>query len=225
MGVERSFVIADLVGFTAAVDAHGDEVAVELAETLVRAADRALGPGDAVVKGMGDAVLVVSEGPRDAVGFVRRLFDEFADEADQLPVLRAGAHHGSAIARGGDYFGAGVNVAARVADLSAGCQVLATGAIAEAARGLGVGVVDLGWYDLRNVSDPVQVFEIDCGQPTPGKGIAVCPRCSSVEFERAFESAEANRQQPTLIGKSQQKRVCQNDISHERRSQTGRVHE
>ena len=171
MGVERSFVIADLVGFTAAVDAHGDEVAVELAETLVRAADRALGPGDAVVKGMGDAVLVVSEGPRDAVGFVRRLFDEFADEADQLPVLRAGAHHGSAIARGGDYFGAGVNVAARVADLSAGCQVLATGAIAEAARGLGVGVVDLGWYDLRNVSDPVHLFEIDCGHDVRGHTI------------------------------------------------------
>jgi len=58
MAVERSFVFADLAGFTAAVDVHGDDAAVELAEALEGAASRALGPGDELVKSMGDAVLV-----------------------------------------------------------------------------------------------------------------------------------------------------------------------
>src|SRR5699024_5294090 len=69
MEVERSFVIADLVGYTAAVDAHGDETALSLADALGDAATRSLARDDELVKTMGDAVLVASRTPTGAVSF------------------------------------------------------------------------------------------------------------------------------------------------------------
>jgi len=169
--VERTFVIADLAGFTAAVDVHGDDAAADMAAGLVEAATEALGPGDEWVKAMGDAVLVAAADPAAGVGFVRRLYDRFAADDADLLLLRAGLHHGSAVRRGSDFFGAGVNVAARVADLAAGCQVLGTSRPASAARASGVAVVSLGEFELRNVAEPVEVFEIDCGHDVRGHTI------------------------------------------------------
>jgi adenylate cyclase len=45
------------------------------------------------------------------------------------PSVRVGANHGPAIERSGDYFGATMNVAARVSALAAGGEVLVTGQI------------------------------------------------------------------------------------------------
>ena len=173
--VERSFVIADLVGYTAAVDAHGDQTAASLAEALDRAAASSLGPADELIKSMGDAVLVASRTPTDAVQFLRRLYDAVDDPASRLPVLRAGAHHGTAVRRGGDYFGSGVNLAARVADLSSGCQVLATSEVARAARELHIEVVELGPFELRNVAEPIDLFEVSCGHDV--RGHVIDPVC------------------------------------------------
>ena len=55
--------IADLSGFSAAVEAHGDETAADLAATLSESASRSLGDGDRLVKSMGDAVLVACADP------------------------------------------------------------------------------------------------------------------------------------------------------------------
>jgi class 3 adenylate cyclase/YHS domain-containing protein len=171
MAVERTFVIADLAGFTAAVEVHGDEAAADMAIGLVGAAVDSLGTGDELVKAMGDAVLVAAADPSAGLGFVRRLYDRFAADDADLLMLRAGLHHGSAVRRGSDYFGTGVNVAARVADLSAGCQLLATSRVAAAARRSGMPTVAMGEFELRNVAEPVEVFEIDCGHDARGHTI------------------------------------------------------
>lgn len=166
VALERPFVIADLAG------------------AFERAAIGSLGAQDELVKSMGDAVLVVCVGPAEALAFLGALFDRFGGGDSDLPLLRAGAHHGSAVRRGDDYFGSGVNVAARVADLAAGCQILATDAVAQAARRSGVGVVELGPYVLRNVSEPVALFEIDCGHDV--RGHTIDPVCHMrVPRERA----------------------------------------
>jgi adenylate cyclase len=68
-----------------------------------------------------------------------------------LPTLRAGLHHGEAVQRDGDVFGAAVNLAARVAAEAHPAEVLGTAPIAEAARELGIPVVDIGEVALKNV--------------------------------------------------------------------------
>ena len=157
--VEATFGFVDLAGFTALTEAHGDTEAVLQLDRFQSITLGALGPGDHLVKTIGDAAMVVFSEPSAAVSAMGRLFVAMADSG--LPSGRAGLHHGRAIERTGDYFGASVNLTARVAGQAHGGQLLATTEVAEAARGLGVAVVDLGCFELRNIAEPVELFELE----------------------------------------------------------------
>ena len=157
--VERAFVIVDLAGFTAATEAHGDETAADLATQLTRFTTEALGPGDQLVKSLGDAVLCACADPDAAVALLVAIFDA-ARDVNGLLLLRGGAHQGSAVEREGDFFGTGVNIAARVADSAAGGHVHATVGVADAARRAEIEVVELGAYSLHNVADEVTLYEL-----------------------------------------------------------------
>ena len=156
---DRTFSIVDIAGFTALTEVHGDVEAADLAERLEALARDALGPGDLVVKTLGDAVLLASLTPEAALSLVRQLLESCA-AIDQFPLVRAGLHHGPSVARGNDFFGASVNLAARVAAQAAGLQVLATQTVAEAAKAAGHEVVELGSHRFRNVSDEIHLWEI-----------------------------------------------------------------
>lgn len=182
-GAERTFSFVDLAGFTALTEAHGDTDAVGVLdrfEALVRAA---LSAGGELVKTMGDAAMLASPDPAAAIQTLERLW-ESCGEACGFPLPRAGAHHGRAVARAGDYLGASVNLAARVADQAGGGQVLATAGVAEAARLRGREVVGLGAHRLRNLPEPVELFEIRLG--LAGQDRVVDPVCRMrVEADRA----------------------------------------
>src|SRR5262245_44879077 len=79
----------------------------------------------------------------------------------EAPSVRVGCNYGSAVERGGDYFGSTVNVAARVSALAAGGEVLVTGTTAALAPDLeGVLYESRGRQALRNVSEPVEIFAV-----------------------------------------------------------------
>lgn len=155
----HTFSFVDLAGFTAATEVHGDSTAVELAERLVEVAASRLGGGDELVKSIGDAVMLVSDSPLGAVRLVGAICGEL-DAEPAFPVLRAGIHEGPGIERGGDWFGSAVNLAARVAAQAAGDQVLSTEAVAKAASEAGFDTRPLGEVRLRNVREPVPLFEV-----------------------------------------------------------------
>ena len=156
---ERTFSIVDIAGFTALTEVHGDIEAADVAGTLQSLAQAALGPSDVLVKTLGDAVLLASASPGDALRLVGLLLETCAG-VKQFPLVRAGLHHGPSVRRGDDFFGASVNLAARVAAEAAASQVLATHDVAEAAKTRGHQVIDLGTRRLRNVSQAIQVWEI-----------------------------------------------------------------
>jgi class 3 adenylate cyclase len=158
-GRARTFVIVDLAGFSAATEVHGDETAADLAVQLTDLASSTLGSDDLLVKSLGDAVLAACADPPAAVAFLRAAFEQAASQSG-LPLLRAGAHHGPAAERDGDFFGSAVNIAARVADLASGGHVHATLEVADAARNAGIEVVDLGDYELRNIGRSVEIFDL-----------------------------------------------------------------
>jgi adenylate cyclase len=75
------------------------------------------------------------------------------------PAVRVGLHHGPAVERDGDYFGAAVNLAARVSAEASGGEVLLTGHTAAMAPQLeGVLYEPRGRRALRNVREPVELF-------------------------------------------------------------------
>jgi class 3 adenylate cyclase/YHS domain-containing protein len=160
--VEATFCFVDLAGFSALTEAHGDEAAADLALRFTGLVTETLAGHGRLVKTIGDAALVVSPSPPPAIRFVSGLWRRAAEEPD-FPVLRAGLHHGEAVERGDDVFGSAVNLAARVAAEARGGQVLATARVGDAARSGGVSVTPLGTVTLRNVRQPVELFQLDFG--------------------------------------------------------------
>lgn len=150
MRIVGTFAFVDMAGFTALTEAQGDEDAADVATMFADITRAALGPGDRLIKTIGDAVLVTSKDATAGLALIERLLTEAASEP-RLPTLRAGLHHGDAVARDGDVFGAAVNLAARVAAEAHPAEVLGTAPIAHAARDMGIPVVDIGEVALKNV--------------------------------------------------------------------------
>jgi adenylate cyclase len=157
--ITASFCFIDLAGFTALTEAQGDEDAAEVALCFANMTRQALAPGDRLVKTIGDAVLATSPTARSSVALVEQLLTLAASEPD-FPSLRAGLHHGHAVERNGDVFGAAVNLAARVAAEAHAGEVICTEAIARAAESNGIPVAELGPVLLKNVQGAIPLFSL-----------------------------------------------------------------
>ena len=162
-----TFGFVDLAGFTALTDAHGDREAVAVVDCFETIVIESLTADDQLVKTIGDAVMLRFASMTTAIAGTRRIFAQCTSGAG-LPAVRAGLHHGLAVARGQDWFGATVNIAARVAGYGRGGQLLATRDVAETARRGGMAVTALGPVHLRNVVAPVELYDIDVGAGVAG---------------------------------------------------------
>lgn len=149
----------DLAGFTALTEAKGDQDAADVAARFVELARSVMGAEDRLVKSMGDGLLVTSPGPSAGIDFVEALMTAAANEPD-FPAVRAGLHHGEAIERDGDVFGAAVNLTARVAAEAHAGEVLGTEPIAAAANQAGIPVAELGEVTLKNVRGAITLYSL-----------------------------------------------------------------
>jgi adenylate cyclase len=156
---EATFVFADIAGFTAMTEAHGDEEAVALVEAFSDVVTRDLDAiGGEHVKTIGDALMLRIPDPGDAIRLGLDIAHQTLHEHGAVPV-RVGLHHGPAVERNGDYFGAAVNLAARVSGVAAGGEVLVSGPTAAMVPDLeGVFYESRGRHELRNVSEPLEIF-------------------------------------------------------------------
>ena len=158
--VEATFAFVDLAGFTAMTEAHGDVEAVAIVRAFRDRALQVLGPNDELVKTIGDAVMLRFPTPEAAITALRELLQRELLVGDAVLLPRAGAHHGPAVAVDGDYYGAAVNLAARVAGEAGGGQLLVTTPTAMAARDLGAVITHIGSVQLRNVSESVDIWDV-----------------------------------------------------------------
>jgi class 3 adenylate cyclase len=176
-----TFIFADIAGFTALTEAHGDEEAVKLVEEFAEAVEAEL---PAVrgehIKTIGDALMLRIPAPGDAVLLALRIANDLIAEHG-APAVRVGLHHGPAVERNGDYFGASVNLAARVSALASGGEVLLTGQTAALVPDLeGVLYESRGRQTLRNVAEPIEVFAaLRVGEMAEGR-LPVDPVCRMV---------------------------------------------
>jgi len=157
---EASFLFADIVGFSAFTERYGDTRAAELAWRLRAGVAQELPPRSALVKSLGDAVMVRFEDPGAALLSGLRIVADALPAAEDPPV-RVGIHRGPAIECDGDYFGAAVNLAARVAARARPGEVLVTPSLLPAAAALGLAVEDRGPHALHNIAAPVPLHLVD----------------------------------------------------------------
>jgi adenylate cyclase len=182
-----TFLFADIAGFTALTEAHGDEEAVQLVEDFATAVQAELPRvGGEYVKAVGDALMLRVPDPSGAIR-LGLWITRNAMSGHQAPSVRVGCNHGSAVERRGDYFGATINIAARVSALAAGGEVLVTGHTAALAPDLeGVLYESRGRQVLRNVAEPVEIFAV-IGVDENADHLAIDPVCQmAVDPERAI---------------------------------------
>ena len=159
---------ADLSGFTPLTAAMGDRAAAEVLSRFAAAVRRITAASDGrVVKQIGDAFMLVFEEPRQAVECGSALLAWCASEP-RFPPLHVGAHAGEVLFHEGDYVGAAVNLAARVASVTEPSQFLVTD---ELLTGVdlppGIVVEALGPRTLKGLAQPVGVSAV---RRAPGAG-------------------------------------------------------
>jgi adenylate cyclase len=111
-----SVAFADLAGFTRL----GEQVAADqlgsVAGRLTALATDTAQPPVRLVKMIGDAAMFVSPEPKPLLETVLALLERVEGEGEEFPPLRAGIACGEGLSRGGDWFGAPVNLASRITD-------------------------------------------------------------------------------------------------------------
>jgi adenylate cyclase len=157
--VEHTFLFADLVGFTAFTERVGDETAADVAIAFQTAAAHAAAElGCEVVKDLGDAVMIHARDAARVVTLALRLSRELEQEG-WCPPLRIGVHSGPAAQRDHDWYGATVNVAARLADSATAGEILMSLRTRDLlAERTGLTVAARGPRSFKNVTAPLAVF-------------------------------------------------------------------
>jgi class 3 adenylate cyclase len=163
----RTFLIADVRGYTRFTEEYGDEVAARLAAKFADVVqDGVEARGGKVVEIRGDEALAVFGSARQAIRAAVDLqaqFDEETEADSELPLrVGIGIDSGEAVVlEDGSFRGAALNIAARLCGRAHGGEVLISeGTSRLAGRLAGVRYIDRGRAHLKNVSDPVHTFQV-----------------------------------------------------------------
>jgi adenylate cyclase len=183
--IEATFCFVDIAGYTALTEAHGEEAAADLLEDftdLIRGCVEGSGQMHELT---GDCSFLIFPDPLAAINGLSALYKSIVDRRN-FPIVRAGLHHGPALFRGNRYFGSTVNIAARVAAQAIGGQILCTRDVAETLMPAGipgVEVVHQGPVSLRNIPEPLHVYEVILSGVS--RDYAIDPVCKMQVSKRA----------------------------------------
>src|SRR3954454_19149311 len=98
---DQTFLFADLAGFTALTEAHGDDEAVELVDEFLRSVRKLLSRHRAEeIKSIGDAAMLRGSDPEQAVRLGLAIVEQVGTR-HEFPSIRVGMNTGPALERGG----------------------------------------------------------------------------------------------------------------------------
>jgi ABC-type oligopeptide transport system substrate-binding subunit/class 3 adenylate cyclase len=157
----RTFLIADVRGYTAYTREHGDEAAAALAATFAATVREVVEARDGFLLELrGDEALVVFESPRQALRAAVAL-QERLQEVGLPRGVGIGLDAGEAVSVEGGYRGGALNLAARLCSQAKAGEILASEAVIHlAARIEGVAYVDPRMLRLKGYAEPIRAVEI-----------------------------------------------------------------
>src|SRR5436190_11239319 len=161
-----TYLFTDIEGSTRLWETEPDKMRPALARHDAIVCACVEGNRGRVVKMGGDGVHAVFDDPLDAVGATlelqRRIAELKVAEGISLQV-RCGMHSGVDERRDNDFFGIGVNRAARIMSVAHGGQVLLSQAVAALVGDRmpeGVSLRDLGSVRLRDLASPERLYQV-----------------------------------------------------------------
>lgn len=163
----RTFLIADIRGYSRFTEEYGDEAAGQLAVKFAAALGAGIeSHGGTLIDARGDEGVAVFTSARQAIRAAVDLQARFAEETEADPDLPLrvgiGIDSGEAVQlEDGTYRGSALNVAARLCARASAGEVLVTAATSRLAGRLdGLHYADLGRARLKNIPDPTHVVRI-----------------------------------------------------------------
>lgn len=129
---QLAILFSDVAGSTSLYETLGDNVARKLiAQCIADMSDSIVSHKGTVIKTIGDEIMCTFPSADDAVRSAMEMQEQVTDgvvvDGTPYPLsIRIGLHFGSVIHEKGDVFGDAVNVAARMAQLAKGGQIITT---------------------------------------------------------------------------------------------------
>jgi peptide/nickel transport system substrate-binding protein len=162
----RTFLIADMRGYTLFTQERGDEAAGKLAAKFANIAREGVeARGGTLLELRGDEALCVFASAREAIRAAVDLQERFVEatlEQPELPLtVGIGLDAGEAVPVQGGYRGGALNLAARLCGQARAGEILATREVAHLARRIeGARYTDRGSLTFKGISDPVVVVRV-----------------------------------------------------------------
>jgi YVTN family beta-propeller protein len=169
----RTFLIADVRGYTLFTQERGDEAATKLAARFADVAREVVKEhGGSVIELRGDEALAAFDSARQAILAAAHAQDRFleetvADPSFPLPV-GIGLDAGEAVPLEAGYRGGALNLAARLCGRAGPGEILASQGVVHLARKVeGVRYLDRGDLHLKGLEEPVHVVRVisELGDP------------------------------------------------------------
>jgi adenylate cyclase len=155
---EVSVGFCDLVGFTRLGEGVPAADLGAIATRLAAIAADVAQPPVRLVKTLGDAVMLVAPEPAPLLDAALGLMEAAGDEGEDFPAVHAGAAHGQALRRWGDYYGGPVNLAARLTERARPASLITDAAIREGAGDDGFAWSEAGLKRLKGMTEPTPVW-------------------------------------------------------------------
>jgi len=192
---ERAILFADVSGSTALYELLGDKPAAKAIDAVLGALKEVIATRDGqVVKTIGDELMVVFNNPEAACEAAREMQQRMATwppTSGAKLAIRIGFHYGQVLEDKGDFWGDGVNTAARLAGLAKAGQILTTGATANALPGIQrSNLRDLDAISVKGKQDAVRVFELMWGDTEDSTQLAAMASSANVQARLTLEVGE-----------------------------------
>jgi adenylate cyclase len=155
---EVSVGFCDLVGFTQLGEGVPAADLGAIATRLAAIAADVARPPVRLVKTIGDAVMLVAPEPAPLLDAALDLMEAANREGEQFPAVHAGAAHGPALRRWGDYYGGPVNLAARLTERARPASLITDGAVRAGAGDGGFAWSEAGLKRLKGMTEPTPVW-------------------------------------------------------------------
>jgi len=126
------------------LDRHDDAIRRELAQFRGRE-----------VKTLGDGFLATFDGPARAVRCAAAIINRMRPLGI---AVRAGLHTGEVQIEHDEVCGIAVNIAARIAELAGGGEILVSGTVRDLVSGSGLGFDDRGDHALKGLPEPMRLY-------------------------------------------------------------------
>lgn len=162
----RTFLTADVRGYTRFTQEHGDEAAARLATKFAAVARQVVsGFGGSVLELRGDEAVCVFTSARQALRAAVSLQKRFADETErdaELPLrVGIGLDAGEVVPVEDGFRGGALNLAARLSSLAGPGEVLASDVATQLARRVaGILYAERGLVELKGFADRVRVVRV-----------------------------------------------------------------